>query len=158
MLGKEVVGKYTLTATGLYNKLTKAELKDYANRTGDFAVFANIFVENIDELMAAGATAEVKVVEAKANAVEIFNVGATYKAKALKKAKKSFTLKAEATNGTVTFKKVAGSSKLSIKNGKIVVKKGTKKGTYKINVKASVAAGNGYKAASTTKVIKVVVK
>ena len=43
------------------------------------------------------------------------------------------------------------------KAGKITVKKGLKKGTYKVTVKAKTAAGNGYKAASEkqTYVIKI---
>ena len=66
--------------------------------------------------------------------------------------------------GKVTYAKVSkGSAKvLSIdkKSGKITVKKGTKKGTYKLKVKVKVtAAGNGnYKSASKTVTVKIKVK
>ena len=60
--------------------------------------------------------------------------------------------------GTVSYKKVSGSTKLTVnaKTGKITVKKGTKKGTYRASVKVT-AAGNGdYK--SLTKIVKVTIK
>ncbi|MGX8703448.1 MAG: S8 family serine peptidase, partial [bacterium] len=55
--------------------------------------------------------------------------------------------------GGVTYKKVSGSSALSVnaKTGKITVKKGMKKGTYKIRV-AVTAAGNENYAKGTAKV------
>lgn len=64
--------------------------------------------------------------------------------------------------GTVTYSKVSkGSSKrLSInkKTGAITVKKGTKKGTYKIKVKVKAAGTSVYKSASKTVTVKVKVK
>jgi len=56
-----------------------------------------------------------------------------------------------------TFTKVSGSSKLSIAktSGKIVVKKGTKKGTYSIKVKLKTGSTKDYNSASVTKTIKV---
>ena len=50
--------------------------------------------------------------------------------------------------GTVTYTKVSGSKKLSVTKttGKIYLKKGTKKGTYKIRVKTRAAGNSGYKA------------
>ena len=44
------------------------------------------------------------------------------------------------------------------KTGKVTVKKGLKKGTYKVKIKVSAAAVTNYNAASATKTIKVVVK
>ena len=44
------------------------------------------------------------------------------------------------------------------KAGKITVKKGLKKGTYKVTVKAKTAAGNGYKAAKESKTYTIKVK
>ncbi|MBQ0041623.1 MAG: cadherin repeat domain-containing protein [Clostridiales bacterium] len=86
----------------------------------------------------------------------------TYKAKKLKKAAKSFTVKAEALSGVaVNYKLInATTSKIKIDKttGKITLKKGLKKGTYKFKVKAYVQAGNGYKAASETQSITVKVK
>ena len=44
------------------------------------------------------------------------------------------------------------------KNGKFTVKKGTKKGTYKIKVKVTAKGNKTYKAASKTVTVKIVVK
>ena len=85
------------------------------------------------------------------------------KAKALKK-KAVFTSKVvvRGAKTKVTYVKVTkGSSKkltINKKTGKIKVAKKTKKGTYKIKVKVTAAKTKNYKAASITKVIKVVVK
>lgn len=61
--------------------------------------------------------------------------------------------------GKITYAKVSGSSKLSINktNGKVTVKKKTKKGTYSFKVKVSVgASSNGeYKATSRTVTVKI---
>jgi hypothetical protein len=71
--------------------------------------------------------------------VKTYKVGK--KAKGLKKAK-SFTVKAKATNGdAVSYKLINAPEKIVINKttGKITCKKGLKKGTYKIKVKAYVA-------------------
>lgn len=63
----------------------------------------------------------------------------TYKAKVLKKKAKTFKVKAEATNGeAVNYKLINAPEKIRIdrNTGKITLKKGLKKGTYKITVKA----------------------
>ncbi len=61
--------------------------------------------------------------------------------------------------GSVSYKKLSGSKKLSIsKNGTITVKKGTKKGTYKIKVKVTAKGNSSYKAKSKTVTVKVKVK
>ena len=82
------------------------------------------------------------------------------KASKLKKKKQTFKLKATINGqGKVTFKKVSGNKKIKIsKAGKVTVKKGLKKGTYKVKVKVSIAATGNYTAASTTKTIKIKVK
>ena len=92
--------------------------------------------------------------------VKIATAKRTLKAsKVKKKAKYLAVLKANGVKGKKTFKKMSGSKKLTItKTGKIKVKKGTKKGTYKIRVKLTSAATANWKAKSVTKTIKVVVK
>ena len=62
--------------------------------------------------------------------------------------------------GTKTFKKLSGDKKITVnkKNGKFTVKKGIKKGTYKIKVKVSAKGNSTYKAASKTVTVKIVVK
>ena len=82
------------------------------------------------------------------------------KASSLKSKAQTLTaLKTSGVQGTATFERVCGSSKLTIsKDGKIQVKKGTKAGSYTIKVKVTSAATTNYNAASTTKIITVVVK
>ena len=59
----------------------------------------------------------------------------------------------------MTFKKVSGSKNLSIsKAGKITVKKGTKKGTYKIKVAVTAAGNDNYKDGTKNVTMKVAVK
>jgi hypothetical protein len=74
--------------------------------------------------------------------------------KAKKKTKKlaktkSFKITAVADSGNeIKFSATTPDSKIKVSaDGKVTVKKGLKKGTYKFTVKAKTAAGNGYKAA-----------
>lgn len=69
-----------------------------------------------------------------------------------------FTVRAQ---GAVTYAKASGSSsRLSIakNSGKITVKKGTKKGTYKIKVKVTASGNANYASRSRTVTVKVRVK
>ena len=61
--------------------------------------------------------------------------------------------------GTVTMKKESGSGRLTVNSkGKITVKKGTKKGTYKVAVSITAKGNSNYKAKTTTYNLKVKVK
>lgn len=77
-----------------------------------------------------------------------------------KKTAYTTALAVSGAKGTKTFKKVSGSSKLTItKSGKIIVKKGTRRGKYKIKVKVrSAATTNYYGKTSAAKIITVTVK
>ena len=59
--------------------------------------------------------------------------------------------------GTLSYKKTGGSKKLSInsRTGKIRIKKGTKKGTYKIKVKVTAAGDAVYASKTITKTVTV---
>ena len=86
------------------------------------------------------------------NKVTLNPAKATVKARALKKAAKTVTIKANAASGAkITF----GASKgISVnKSGKVTIKKGTKKGTYTVTATAAETAG--YKSASATFTVKV---
>ena len=73
------------------------------------------------------------------------------------KKSKAFTIKN--AQGPVTFKKKSGSKNLSISNkGVITVKKGTKKGTYKIKVAITAAGNDKFEAGTKTVTVKVKVK
>lgn len=78
----------------------------------------------------------------------------SFKAKKLKKKKQVFSLKASA-NGKLTYKVVKGKSKyITInKKGVVTLKKGCKKGIYKIKITA--AKTTGYKKTTKVVVIKV---
>ena len=72
-----------------------------------------------------------------------------------------FTLGASVSSkGTLTYAKTAGSSAFTVNktNGKITVKKGLKKGTYKIKVKISAKATANYNAGTKTVLVTVRVK
>ena len=71
------------------------------------------------------------------------------------KAKKAFKVKG--AKGKVTYKKVKGNKKITVSStGKVKVKKGLKKGTYKLKVKVTAAGNANY--GKATKTVKVTVK
>lgn len=80
---------------------------------------------------------------------------------ALRKKAQVFTLGTSVSSkGTLTYAKTAGSSAFTVNktNGKITVKKGLKKGTYKIKVKISAKATANYNAGTKTVLVTVRVK
>ena len=71
--------------------------------------------------------------------------------------KKAFTI--SKAQGKVSYKKASGNKKITVaKNGKITVKKGLKKGTYKIKVKVTAAGNTTYKAVTKTVTVTIKVK
>ncbi len=86
------------------------------------------------------------------------------KSKVKKKAQKLARYKVltftKSAKGKVTYKKLSGSSKLSIAKttGQVTVKKMTKKGTYKIKVKVTAAGTSSYKALSKSVTVTVKVR
>lgn len=109
---------------------------------------SSLFISDTSSLLE-GAT----VVKDK-QTIKLTKKSASYKASVLKKASKSFQIGAKA-EGKLTYSVASGKKYISVsKTGKVTVKKGTPKGTYKINVKA--AATDKYQAASA--VVKIVVK
>lgn len=79
-------------------------------------------------------------------------------AKLKKKARKAKCIvKVDGANAAVSFARAGGSSRLAVngKTGKVTVKKGTKKGTYKVKVTVTAAATSCYEAAAKTVTVKV---
>ena len=81
----------------------------------------------------------------------------------LKKKNQTVVLKSWASvskaKGKVTYSKVSGFKGITVaKSGKITLKKGMKKGTYKVKIKVSAAGTSNYKAATKTVTIKIKVK
>ena len=61
--------------------------------------------------------------------------------------------------GKVTFQKAKGNKKITVaKNGKITVKKGLKKGTYKVKIKVKAAGNSAYNAKAITVTVTIKVK
>lgn len=92
----------------------------------------------------------VNPLKVKAKAFSIKQSALRKKAKTVKASKVIKTVSKGA--GKVTYKKISGSKKITInkKTGKVTLKKGLKKGTYKIKVTVK-AAGNSYYKAKTQK-------
>ncbi len=104
-----------------------------------------------------------KVVSKKAIPVNTFSVkGNTVTAKYGQKTsiKRAKALTIKAAKGTLSFKKTSGNAKIIVgaSSGNVVVKKGLKKGTYKIKVRVRAAGNAKYAAAAKTVVVKIVVK
>lgn len=100
----------------------------------------------------------------KPNTLTVKGKTATVKYSKLKK--KNQTLKVEKVmtvsnaKGAVSYKKSSGNGKITInkKTGKITVKKGLKKGTYKVKIKVKAAGNSNYNAATKTVTVKIKVK
>ena len=62
--------------------------------------------------------------------------------------------------GTLTYAKSSGNKKIAInkKTGKVTVKKGLKKGTYKVKVKVKAAGNANYSASAKTVTFKIIIK
>ena len=127
----------TYTAKVTFNGNTK-----YEKSANDFKVTVN---KAANPLKVKGKTLKIKFKELKKK---------TQKLKVTKAVK--FTKKGQ---GTLTYKKVKGNKKISInkKNGKITIKKGLKKGTYKVKVKIR-AKGNVNYLASAFKTVTFKIK
>ena len=79
------------------------------------------------------------------------------KKKVIIKRKNVFAIKG--AKGKVTFKKVKGNKKIAVsKKGNITVKKGLKKGTYKIKVKVNASGTTAYKPITKTVTVTIKVK
>lgn len=93
--------------------------------------------------------------------VKASNVSKQLTASALKKKAQTIKVAASVTgNGKITYTKSSGSSVFTVNKstGAIIVKKGTKKGTYKLTIKISAAASTNYVAATKTVTVTVKVK
>ncbi len=95
------------------------------------------------------------------NPVTVKASAKSVKVSKVKKAKQTVApLTVKKAQGKVTYKKVSGAKALTInaKTGKVTVKKGTAKGTYKIKVKVTAAGNANYKKLTKTVTVKVTVK
>ncbi len=99
--------------------------------------------------------------EANPMTVKVKTKGQTVKVKKLKN--RSVTvqpLQVTKAKGTVTYKKLSGSKKLTLskKTGKLTLKKGTKKGTYKVRIQVKAAGDQYYNVKTVERKVTVRVK
>ena len=135
-------------------------------KNGTYTIKVKVKAAGNDQYKAGAKKVTVKVVvkdDRKKQPMTVAVKNPSVKASKLKKNKKTFTkagvFTVKKARGSVTFKKVSGSKNLTIsKAGKITVKKGTKKGTYKIKVAVTAAGNDNYKAGTKNVTVKVVVK
>ncbi|MBO7674231.1 MAG: hypothetical protein J6S63_04405 [Atopobiaceae bacterium] len=141
-------------------KCTKKVTASKVKTAGTYYVKATVAADANHEV---ATSAAVKLTIAKAaNPMTVKAVTRSAKLATVKK--KAVTVKipmsVSKAQGKLTYKKASGSSVLSInsKTGQVSVKKGTKKGTYKIKVKVTAAGNTNYKSGAKTVACTVVVK
>jgi hypothetical protein len=136
----EWIGEEFPTEKGLYEVFLIGQGEYYGT---SFSRFIKVADDN-DDFTASGKTLKVKVGK---------------KAKKTTKKKtfaKSKAFKTSGSQGKVTFKKVSGNSKITVSSaGKVTVKKGLKKGTYKVKVDVTDSETLEYFAATKTVTLKV---
>lgn len=98
-------------------------------------------------------TASYTIKKASQKNVKVTNKYKAAKASSFKKKAKSYTFKATGVKDKAKVTYTANSKKIKVKNGKITLSKGIKKGTYKVTVKVAKTAN--YSAYTKTVTIKV---
>ena len=158
--GKTLTPSVTVTVDGV--TLTEGEdyTVSYSASTRKNAGTYKIYVYGSGNYTSGKITKSYKITKAS-QSLKVTTSTKSVKYSSVKKKAQTVTAitKVSGAKGTVTYKKTSGSSKLTVsKTGKITVKKGTKKGTYKIKVKVSSASTTNYSSASKTVTITVKVK
>ena len=131
----------------------------------ELRITGKIYSNSDDYYTADEITINVKALPKKANPLKVKAKTASVKYTKLKKKNQSlavgkvitFTKKGQ---GKVTYTKASGNKKITVNKttGKVTVKKGLKKGTYKVKVKVKAAGNTKYKAATKTVTFKIKVK
>ena len=104
-----------------------------------------------------------KAPQKKANTLSVKGKTVKVKFAKLKKKKQTIAINKAMTvsnaQGAVTYAKASGNKKITVaKNGKITVKKGLKKGSYKVKIKVTAAGNDEYNAAVKTVTVTIKVK
>ena len=152
--------KTGLTYKSSNTKIATVDSKGKVTIKGVGTVKITITAKASTSYKAATKTMTIKV----AKATPVLKTKITSKAisySALRKKSQVFTFGASTSSkGTLTYVKASGSSAFTVNrtNGKITVKKGLKKGTYKIKVKIYSKATTRYNAGSKTVLVTVKVK
>ena len=149
-------GKAQLPATVTINGKTLIAGQDFVYVNAAAKTDAGTYTVSIKGIGAFEGTATVTyTVNKAAAATKTTKVAAkkAYKASSLKKKAKKFSVKVAGATYTVTGKKAKKYIKVS-KKGKVTVKKGIKKGTYKIVIKVKATKNTE----AGKKVVKIVIK
>jgi hypothetical protein len=154
--GKYQTPKYTVTITKDGKTVTLKEGTDYTVVSAAHKVAGEhvISVKGINNYTGKLSVKGAYTIKKKTQSVKVSTKYKAVAAKTFKKKAKSYkiSVKGVKEKGKVTYK--TNSKKITVKNGKITLKKGIKKGTYKVTV--TVAATKNYK--KTTKTLKIKVK
>lgn len=151
-LGAKAQG--TLTYKSSNSKVATVSAKGKVTIKGAGTATITIKAAATGNYKAATKTVKVKVNKAAQKITAKSKASVSYKAANLKKNKQTFSIGAKAKT-TISYKVTKGTSKnITVsKSGKVTVKKGAKKGTYKITVTAK--ATTNYKKATKTITVKV---
>ena len=169
--GKNDPAKFTATVSGLVgtDTITYTVAREKGNNVGTYSIIptgeaaqGNYAVTYENGIFTINKAANTLKIKAKTATVKGSTKG---KKGTLKKTKKlavtkviKFTSKGQ---GAKTYVKKSGNKKITIakKTGKVTVKKGLKKGTYKVKVKVKAAGNANYKASKVkTVTFKIIVK
>ena len=135
----DYIGEEFPTEPGLYTMHIEGVEPYYGT---SYSQYIKVGMDN-ENFKASGKTVKVKVGKKKK----------TTKKKTFAKSK---AFKVSGNEGTVTFKKSSGNKKITVaSNGKVTVKKGLKKGTYKVKVKVTDNESDEYFAVTKTVTLKV---
>ena len=129
---------------------------------GNYTVKIKVTAAATDDMLEAAESVTVRITVKKAAQPM------TVSAKTVKVARKKVVRKKQTVNavtisnaqGTVTYKKVSGSKKITVnaRTGRITVAKRTKRGTYTVTIRVTAAGNQNYEAGTKTVTVKVRVK
>ena len=173
-------GAYTATVS--FNKDGKFRESYYKNnfdKVVHFTVTGEAEPENTDARPQGSGSSQKEKVKKAANTLKVKGRTVRLRTKALRKRacviKRNKAFSISKAKGTVTYKKVHVSKKnrknkyirnakyakkiiVNQKTGKITVKKGLKKGTYKLKVKVTAAGSRKYKAMTKAVTVKIIIR
>ena len=154
--GKEKKPNVEVTVDGKALKMGEDFTVSYKNNKNAGTAYVTVTGKGV---FVDGKTVSFKINKAK-NTASFKGKTIKIKKANLKKKNVKFSIKKAVTfknvQGKVIFKKTDGNKKIAVsKDGKITVKKGLKKGTYKVKVKASIAGNKNYKKSNAVITFKV---
>ena len=151
-------GTSYITVNSSTGKITVAK----GTPAGNYTVKIKVTAAATDDMLEASESVTVRITVIKA--AQPMTVSAkTVKVARKKVVRKKQTVNAVTTSnaqGTVTYKKVSGSKKITVnaRTGRITVAKRTKKGTYTVTIQVTAAGNQNYEAGTKTVTVKVRVK